>query len=69
MKIGELLLEDTDPSKPVVYVDMDGVLADLYNYAAEIHDVEHHNQMTKDEWETFFKDSDAYHLFRDIPPL
>lgn len=69
MKISELLLEDAVESKPIVYVDMDGVLADLYNYAAELHDVEHYNHMTKDEWESFFQDSDAYHLFRDIPPF
>lgn len=71
MKIQELL-ENTvakDQGKPIVYVDMDGVLADLYNYAAELHDVEHYNHMSKDEWEKFFKDSDAYHLFRSIPPF
>jgi hypothetical protein len=66
MKISELL-ENVAQAKPIVYVDMDGVLADLYNYAAEIHDVDHYNEMTKDEWEKFFKDSNAYHLFRDIP--
>ncbi len=69
MKISELLLEDTVESKPIVYVDMDGVLADLYNHAAEIHDVDHYNDMTKEEWEAFFRDSDAYHLFRDIDPF
>ena len=69
MKISELLLEDNSIAKPIVYVDMDGVLADLYNHAAEILDVDHYNDMTKDEWETFFRDSDAYHLFRDIPPF
>lgn len=68
MKIVELL-ENKYSSKPICFVDMDGVLADLYNYAAVIHDVDHYNEMTKDEWETFFKDSDAYHLFRDIPPF
>lgn len=69
MKISELLLEDAVESKPIVYVDMDGVLADLYNYAAELHDVDHYNHMTKEEWEAFFRDSDAYHLFRDIDPF
>lgn len=68
MKITELL-ESVDTGKPIVYVDMDGVLADLYNHAAEIHDVDHYNEMTKDQWEAFFKDSDAYHLFRDIEPF
>lgn len=60
------LFEDIEKSKPIVYVDMDGVLADLYSHAAEISDVDHYNQMTPDQWESFFKDSNAYHLFRDI---
>lgn len=68
MKITELL-ESVGNAKPIVYVDMDGVLADLYSHAAEISDVEHYNQMTPAQWETFFKDSDAYHLFRDIQPF
>ena len=68
MKIVELF-EDANKSKPIVYVDMDGVLADLYNHAAEIHDVDHFNDMTDEQWEAFFRDSDAYHLFRDIKPF
>ena len=68
MKITELL-ESVEERKPIVYVDMDGVLADLYNHAAELHDVDHYNQMTPAQWEEFFKDSDAYHLFRDIEPF
>lgn len=55
--------------KPTVFCDMDGVLADLYSHAAEISDVEHYNQMTPAQWETFFKDSDAYRLFRGIQPF
>ena len=53
--------------KPKIFVDMDGVLADLFNHVGEIHDVEHYNQMTDQQWETFFKNTDAYHLFRDLP--
>ena len=68
MKITELL-ESVGNAKPIVYVDMDGVLADLYSHAAEISDVEHYNQMTPAQWETFFKDSDAYQLFRGIQPF
>lgn len=48
---------------------MDGVLADLYNYAAEIHDVEHYHHMTKPQWEHFFQNSNAYDLFRNLPPF
>lgn len=71
MKIEELFEGKvlSGPSKPIVYVDMDGVLADLYNHAAELHDVNHYNEMGAEDWEKFFKDSDAYHLFRDIPPF
>ncbi len=70
MKITELL-EAAEPtsSSPIVYVDMDGVLADLYNHAATLHDVDHYNNMTPEQWESFFKDSNAYHLFRDIKPF
>lgn len=63
MKITEL------KSKSIVYVDMDGVLADLFNHVGDIHDVDHYNQMTDQQWETFFKNTNAYHLFKDLPPF
>lgn len=50
-----------------VYVDMDGVLADLFNHAGSIHDVDHYSNMTKDQWEEFFKNSNAYELFKNLP--
>jgi predicted chitinase/5'(3')-deoxyribonucleotidase len=62
MRASELL-----PQGIKVYVDMDGVLADLFNHAGSLHDVEHYNKMTKDQWEEFFKNSNAYELFRDLP--
>lgn len=63
MKIYELA------GKPTVFVDMDGVLADLFNHVGDIHDVEHYNQMTDQQWQDFFQNTDAYHLFRDLPPF
>ena len=62
MRADELSLKDI-----TVYVDMDGVLADLFNHVGGIHDVEHYNQMTPAQWEDFFKTSNAYELFRSLP--
>ena len=61
MKIFEL------ETQPIVFVDMDGVLADLFNHVGEIHDVEHYNQMSDQQWEDFFQNTDAYDLFRSLP--
>ena len=68
MKINNLI-ESEQKGKPIVYVDLDGVLADLYSMAAELSDVDHYNDMSSEQWERFFQDSDAYHLFRDIRPF
>jgi hypothetical protein len=62
MKISEI-----DKRIPTIFVDMDGVLADLFNYVAEIHDVEHYNHMTRDQWDDFFRDSNAEELFASLP--
>lgn len=67
MKIQELIENVGHEALPIIYLDMDGVIADLYNHAATIHDVEHYNHMSDQEWEDFFQDSDAYHLFKDLP--
>ena len=55
------------PKGVTVYVDMDGVLADLFNHVGAIHDVEHYNRMTKEQWEEFFKTTNAYELFKSLP--
>lgn len=66
MRIDEVLNRS---GKPIVYVDMDGVLADLYSHAAEIHDVDTYHNLSPEQWELFFKESNAYKLFRDINPF
>jgi predicted chitinase/5'(3')-deoxyribonucleotidase len=63
MKASELKL----PEGTTVYVDMDGVLADLFNHAGAVNNVEHYNQMTQAQWEEFFKNSNAYELFKNLP--
>lgn len=56
-----------DLKVPIIWIDIDGVLADLFNHVAEIHDVEHYNHLTKAEWDSFLKDTDAEHLFANLP--
>ena len=61
MKIFEL------SEKPIVWVDLDGVLADLFNHVADIHDVEHYNNMHREQWDDFFRESNAEELFASLP--
>lgn len=63
MKISEL----SSDRRPTVYLDMDGVICDLFNHVAVIHDVDHYDKMSDEEWDRFLQTSDAYHLFRDLP--
>ena len=62
MKINEI-----ETKSKIVYVDMDGVLADLFNHVAELQGVDHYNHMTQDEWSVFFKDTNAEELFSGLP--
>jgi 5'(3')-deoxyribonucleotidase len=70
MRITELLehSEQKDDG-PIVFVDMDGVLADLYNHAEKHYNVAHYKHMTQKQWEDFFKGSNAYELFSSIQPF
>lgn len=54
-------------SQPIIFMDMDGVLVNLFNHVAEIHDVEHYNHMTREQWDKFFRDTDAEELFANLP--
>ena len=68
MKLQELFLETTaSTGRPEIFVDMDGVLADLFGHVGSLHNVEHYNQMTGDQWEDFLKNTNAYELFRNLP--
>jgi hypothetical protein len=52
--------------KPKVYVDLDGVLANLYGHAQEFHIVETYKSITKDQWEKYFSESNAEELFANL---
>lgn len=52
--------------KPIIYVDLDGVLVDLFNHIGFFHKTPYTN-LTKEQMEEFFRSTDAYLLFRDAP--
>ena len=50
-----------------IFLDMDGVLADLFGHTSKIHDVETYQKIDKETYEKFYKDVDAEHLFSSLP--
>jgi len=54
---------------PILYIDLDGVLADLYGYAAKIHKVGSYRDINSEQWEIFFKEVNAEELFSNLEPF
>lgn len=54
-------------NKPLIFVDIDGVLADLFGYIKQLHNVDHHKRLTKEQFEKFFIETDAEDLFSNLP--
>jgi hypothetical protein len=48
-----------------IYVDMDGVLVDLYGHSAKLAKIQHYNQMP--DWERFYNTVNVFKLFADAP--
>lgn len=67
MKIDQIVNEPK--SQPKVYVDMDGVLVNLFGHAANLHDVETYRHIKPEEWDKFFKEANAYELFSNLDPF
>lgn len=67
MRIDQIV--DNAKSQPKVYVDMDGVLANLFGHAADLHDVETYRHIKPEEWDKFFKEANAFELFSSIEPF
>ena len=55
--------------KPIIYVDMDGVLVDLYTFLAKELGVNHYKDISRERWDEHFSTADAYELFRNLPPF
>lgn len=52
--------------QPIIYVDMDGVLVDLFNHIGFIHET-HYTDLTREQMDKFFRESDAFELFKNAP--
>jgi 5'(3')-deoxyribonucleotidase len=61
------LLEILSEVKPIIYVDMDGVIVDTYNTVAKMMSVDLYNNITSEQWEDFYSKLDAYSFFKDLP--
>ena len=67
MRAREFIKENAGPSSnTTIYVDMDGVIVDLYNHIGKMLGV-HYSTVTGDQWEDFYQNVDAYKLFKTAP--
>ena len=53
--------------KPIVFLDMDGVIVDLFGYAADITGVTDTKELSQEQFDKFFAGHDAEELFADLP--
>lgn len=61
-----LIYENSENVESTIYVDMDGVIVDLYNHIGKMLG-KHYGTITGDEWENFYQKVDAYKLFKTAP--
>lgn len=73
MKIREILKEDSEKSKPHLYLDMDGVQADFFGAWSDYHNVPHWKAINdrEKEIEQLANSSakEVYDYFRNLKPL
>ena len=60
-------MRNLDKNKPLIFIDLDGVLADLFGYAAEQHAVESYKYIDAIQWEQFLSNNNAEELFANLP--
>lgn len=63
MKIAEV----DSKGKPKIYVDMDGVIADLFGYISDHYNVGHYKEVSDILMQKFFKEVDAEKMFSELP--
>lgn len=67
MRAKQFIRENANTQRNVtIYVDMDGVIVDLYNHIGKMLGVDY-STLTGDQWENFYQNVDAYKLFRTAP--
>lgn len=59
--------EEFTKSKPEVFVDMDGVLADLFGFMEKRYKVDKYKNLPQGAWDKAFERSDAKELFANLP--
>lgn len=55
--------------KPIIFVDMDGVLANLFAHATNVNKVKHWLDLSKAQWDEYYSGVDAYELFSNLDPF
>ena len=55
--------------KPWVYIDLDGVLADLFGHATNVNQVKHWLDLSKAQWDKYYRGVDAKEMFTILDPF
>lgn len=55
--------------KPILYLDMDGVIADLFGHATNVNQVKHWLDLSKAQWDKYYRGVDAEEMFTILDPF
>lgn len=60
---------DLTTSNPECFLDLDGVLADLFGHATNANQVKHWLDLTKAQWDKYYQGVDAEEMFEILDPF